>query len=52
MASGYLAELPEDGTLSVFVREPTIAFRPPPDAQAWRAALRATDRFVEDIRDG
>ena len=29
VASGHLAQLPEDGTVFVFVREPTIAFRPP-----------------------
>jgi cytochrome P450/NADPH-cytochrome P450 reductase len=29
VASGHLAELPGNGTVFVFVREPTIAFRPP-----------------------
>jgi cytochrome P450/NADPH-cytochrome P450 reductase len=29
VASGHLAQLPEDGTVFVFVREPTIEFRPP-----------------------
>jgi cytochrome P450 / NADPH-cytochrome P450 reductase len=29
VASGHLAELPEKGTVFVFVRKPTIAFRPP-----------------------
>jgi cytochrome P450/NADPH-cytochrome P450 reductase len=29
VASGHLAQLPVDGTVFVFVREPTIAFRPP-----------------------
>jgi cytochrome P450/NADPH-cytochrome P450 reductase len=29
VASGHLAQLPEDGTVFVFVREPSIAFRPP-----------------------
>jgi cytochrome P450/NADPH-cytochrome P450 reductase len=29
VASGHLAQLPDDGTVFVFVREPTIAFRPP-----------------------
>jgi cytochrome P450/NADPH-cytochrome P450 reductase len=29
VASGHLAQLPEDGTVFVFVREPGIAFRPP-----------------------
>ena len=31
VASGHLAQLPEDGTVFVFVREPTIPFRPPQD---------------------
>jgi cytochrome P450/NADPH-cytochrome P450 reductase len=31
VASGHLAELSEDGTAFVFVREPTIPFRPPED---------------------
>ena len=31
VASGHLAELPDDGTVFVFVREPTIPFRPPED---------------------
>jgi cytochrome P450/NADPH-cytochrome P450 reductase len=31
VASGHLVEVPEEGTVFVFVREPTIAFRPPPD---------------------
>jgi cytochrome P450/NADPH-cytochrome P450 reductase len=30
VASGHLAQLPQDGTVFVFVREPSIAFRPPP----------------------
>ena len=29
ISSGYLANLPENGTVFVLVREPTIAFRPP-----------------------
>ena len=29
VCSGYLAQLPENGTVFTFVREPTIAFRPP-----------------------
>ena len=29
VASGHLAQLPDDGTVFVFVREPTIPFRPP-----------------------
>jgi cytochrome P450 / NADPH-cytochrome P450 reductase len=29
VASGHLAQLPVDGTVFVFVREPTIPFRPP-----------------------
>ncbi|MGY1643485.1 bifunctional cytochrome P450/NADPH--P450 reductase [Geodermatophilus sp. SYSU D00703] len=29
VASGHLAQLPENGTVFVFVREPTIPFRPP-----------------------
>ena len=29
VCSGYLAHLPENGTVFAFVREPTIAFRPP-----------------------
>jgi cytochrome P450 / NADPH-cytochrome P450 reductase len=29
VASGHLAQLPVDGTVFVFVREPSIAFRPP-----------------------
>jgi cytochrome P450 / NADPH-cytochrome P450 reductase len=33
VASGHLAQLPVDGTVFVFVREPTIAFRPPADTQ-------------------
>jgi cytochrome P450 / NADPH-cytochrome P450 reductase len=31
VASGHLAQLPQDGTVFVFVREPTIPFRPPQD---------------------
>jgi cytochrome P450/NADPH-cytochrome P450 reductase len=31
VASGHLAQLPVDGTVFVFVREPTIPFRPPAD---------------------
>src|SRR4051794_27748508 len=31
VASGHLAQLPENGTVFVFVREPTIPFRPPQD---------------------
>ncbi|MGY1592128.1 bifunctional cytochrome P450/NADPH--P450 reductase [Geodermatophilus sp. SYSU D00708] len=31
VASGHLAQLPENGTVFAFVREPTIAFRPPAD---------------------
>jgi cytochrome P450/NADPH-cytochrome P450 reductase len=31
VASGHLAQLPDDGTVFVFVREPTIEFRPPKD---------------------
>jgi cytochrome P450 / NADPH-cytochrome P450 reductase len=33
VASGHLAQLPADGTVFVFVREPSIAFRPPADPQ-------------------
>jgi cytochrome P450/NADPH-cytochrome P450 reductase len=33
VSSGHLAQLPADGTVFVFVREPTIAFRPPEDPQ-------------------
>jgi cytochrome P450 / NADPH-cytochrome P450 reductase len=33
VASGHLAQLPEDGTVFVFVREPTIPFRPPQDTR-------------------
>jgi cytochrome P450/NADPH-cytochrome P450 reductase len=33
VASGHLAQLPAHGTVFVFVREPSIAFRPPEDAQ-------------------
>ena len=29
VASGHLTQVPEDGTVFVFVREPSIAFRPP-----------------------
>jgi len=29
VCSGYLAQLPENGTVFTFVREPSIAFRPP-----------------------
>src|SRR3712207_800006 len=33
VASGHLAQLPVDGTVFVFVREPSIAFRPPEDVR-------------------
>ncbi|HEY4603489.1 MAG TPA: flavodoxin domain-containing protein, partial [Blastococcus sp.] len=33
VASGHLAQLPVNGTVFVFVRKPSIAFRPPDDPQ-------------------
>jgi cytochrome P450/NADPH-cytochrome P450 reductase len=33
VASGHLAQLPVDGTVFVFVREPAIPFRPPEDTR-------------------
>ena len=33
VASGHLAQLPVDGTVFVFVREPSIAFRPPENTE-------------------